>query len=80
MTLRLSDDEIADLCEPLVQAAAQERYLRGLFPTLPIRKRSNGRLLILRADWDALGTAPNVRSVTQAPDVATLMKRLRRVA
>lgn len=76
MTLRLSDAEIAELCDPLVQAAAQERYLRGLFPNLPIRKRSNGKLLILRADFEAQGSVTQPRSVTQSPDIASFMRRI----
>lgn len=53
----LTDDEIADLCAPLTQPAAQARYLRGL--GLTVKLKPNGRPLVLRSNVEAtLGGLP----------------------
>jgi hypothetical protein len=46
----LTDTEIAGICEPLVQPAAQVRFLRRL--GLPVERRPNGRPLVSRAAWE----------------------------
>jgi len=46
----LTDDEIANLTKPLVQAAARKRYLRGL--GLPVREKPNGDPLVLRSELE----------------------------
>ncbi|MDR2260222.1 MAG: DUF4224 domain-containing protein [Azoarcus sp.] len=77
----LTDAEIDDLCEGLKQPAAQARYLRGL--GLPVRKKPNGRPLVLRSDVLAMsGSAespasaagivePNRRALIEAFRAAT---------
>jgi hypothetical protein len=47
----LTDDEIAHICKPLTQGAAQCRYLRGL--GLTVRRRPDGSPLVNRAHYDA---------------------------
>jgi Domain of unknown function (DUF4224) len=44
--LYLSDAEIADLCTPLTQPAAQVRYLRALGLTVAVKP--NGRPVVIR--------------------------------
>lgn len=53
----LSDEEIAHICKPLKQGAAQVRYLRTL--GLTVRRRPDGSPLVNRAHYDATmsGTA-----------------------
>lgn len=51
MNADLSDDEIANICKPLTQGAAQCRYLRSL--GLTVRRRPDGRPLVNRAHYDA---------------------------
>ena len=65
-SLRLSDAEIAELCD-LTQPAAQERHLRRQFPGLPIRRRSNGKVLILRADAQKYIHAENIEEIQAQP-------------
>ena len=45
----LSDDEIARICDPLTQPAAQIRYLRKL--GLLVNKKPSGRPLVARAEY-----------------------------
>lgn len=47
----LCDDEIAHICKPLTQGAAQCRYLRSL--GLTVRRRPDGSPLVNRAHYDA---------------------------
>lgn len=47
----LSDDEIAHICKPLTQGAAQCRHLRTL--GLTVRRRPDGSPLVNRAHYDA---------------------------
>jgi hypothetical protein len=49
-TPHLSDAEIADICDPLVSAAAQRRYLASL--GLVVRSKPNGRPLVARAEFE----------------------------
>lgn len=51
MNADLTDDEIAHICKPLTQGAAQCRYLRSL--GLTVRRRPDGRPLVNRAHYDA---------------------------
>lgn len=46
----LTEDEIADLCQPLTQAAAQIRFLRGL--GLTVKTKPNGAPLVIRSHFD----------------------------
>ena len=58
MTPYLTDAEIAEICAPLEQPAAQARYLAGL--GLRVERKPNGRPLIARGEWDRVmvGTKP----------------------
>lgn len=47
----LTDTEIAAICAPLVQGAAQVRYLRDVL-RLPVQRKPNGRPLVRRCDWE----------------------------
>lgn len=48
----LTDDEIAELCKPLVQPAAQVRYLRAL--KLQVTTKPNGRPVVVRSHAEAV--------------------------
>lgn len=50
MISHLTDAEIEDICRPLVQHAAQVRYLRSL--GLRVDRRPDGSPLVRRSDWD----------------------------
>ena len=50
LTAALTDAEIAAICAPLVQGAAQVRYLRQL--GVPVQRKPNGRPLVRRCDWE----------------------------
>jgi hypothetical protein len=50
--LYLSDAEIADLCAPLIQPAAQVRYLRTLGLTVTLKP--NGRPVVIRCCAEAV--------------------------
>ena len=47
----LTDAEVADICAPLVQGAAQARYLREVL-RVPAARKPNGRPLVKRCDWE----------------------------
>lgn len=49
-TAHLTDDEIAAICRPLRQHAAQIRFLSSL--GVPVKRRPDGSPLVKRADWD----------------------------
>lgn len=46
----LTDAEIADICRPLTQHAAQVRYLRAL--GLTVQRRPDGSPIVRRSEWD----------------------------
>lgn len=48
----LSDSEIADLCAPLTQPAAQVRYLRAIGLTVTLKP--NGRPVVIRCHAEAV--------------------------
>jgi hypothetical protein len=50
--LYLSDNEIANLCAPLTQPAAQVRYLRALGLTVALKP--NGRPVVIRCHAEAV--------------------------
>ncbi|MDP3579104.1 DUF4224 domain-containing protein [Methyloversatilis sp.] len=52
MDMFLTDAEISRICEPLVQAAAQVRYLREL--GLTVTTKPNGRPLVVRSHAEAV--------------------------
>jgi hypothetical protein len=47
----LTDAEVADICAPLRQGAAQLRYLRDVL-RVPVARKPNGRPLVRRCDWE----------------------------
>lgn len=68
----LTDEELAEICRPLIQGAAQIRYLRDVLH-LPVARRLDGTPLVKRADWDRAtqpasapqaGPGPNWRKAT----------------
>lgn len=77
----LTDTEIAELCDPLTQPAAQVRYLRAL--KLEVALKPNGRPVVLRSNVEAVlsGQRPAESAIEQqekqAPDRAALMELLR---
>lgn len=60
----LTQNEIASICHPLVQGAAQVRYLRSL--GLKVDRRPDGKPLVNRAHYDAIRGGD--RCVTAAGD------------
>ena len=52
IAIHLSDAEIADLCAPLSQPAAQVRYLRTLGLTVSLKP--NGRPVVIRGQAEAV--------------------------
>jgi len=73
----LTDAEVAFMCEPLTQHAAQVRHLRNVLG-LRVRLRPNGKPLVLRADVEA--QAPSTRPAPEKPDVNALLSHTRRAA
>lgn len=64
----LTDAEVSDMCEPLVQAAAQCKHLRAL--GLMVATKPNGRPLVLRSELDrVLGAG---RFAQQGADKTTM--------
>lgn len=70
----LTDAEVSDMCEPLVQAAAQCKHLRAL--GLMVATKPNGRPLVLRTELDrVLGAGRFVQQSADkmsAPNVSAL--------
>lgn len=50
MTPWLSQDEIDDLCEPLIQHAAQIRFIKQL--GISVREKPNGAALVMRSHFE----------------------------
>jgi hypothetical protein len=82
----LSDAEVADLCAPLTQPAAQVRYLRALGLTVALKP--NGRPVVIRSHAEAvlsgqrvvsqLATTDQSAGATQQPSRSTLITLLQR--
>ena len=73
--LWLSQHEVDNICEPLLQAAAQIRFLRGM--GLRVEKKPNGSPIVMRASLDALAwigaqDPKRVVSVHTEPDARAL--------
>lgn len=61
-----TDAELADLCEPLQQPAAQIRYLRDL--GLMVKAKPNGRPLLARSEFErVLGASRLHPTATSGP-------------
>lgn len=77
----LTDAEIAELCRPLTQPAAQVRYLRAL--KLEVTLKPNGRPVVVRSHAEAVlsgqrrGEPQAVVQGTQRPDLDGLIELLR---
>jgi hypothetical protein len=62
----LTDRELADICRPLKQGAAQIRYLRGI--GVPVERRLDGTPLVRRVDWErAQNASPAARPKWRVP-------------
>lgn len=82
----LSDTEVADLCAPLTQPAAQVRYLRALGLTVTLKP--NGRPVVIRCHAEAvlsgrrvaspLATTDQPRGAKQQPNRSSLVTLLQR--
>lgn len=71
----LTDEEIAEICAPLVNAAAQRRYLERL--GLIVKRKPNGRPLVARGEFERvlIGRQPeHPQNSTTQPNRAALMK------
>jgi hypothetical protein len=71
----LTDAEVDELCAGLTQSAAKCRYLeRDL--KVPVRRKPNGRPLVMRADVEAMAAARargvEAQNVTRGPNVVGL--------
>lgn len=62
----LSDTEVADLCAPLTQPAAQVRYLRALGLTVTLKP--NGRPVVIRCHAEAVLSGRRVASPLATTD------------
>lgn len=69
--LYLTDAEIADLCAPLTQPAAQVRHLRAL--GLTVSTKPNGRPVVIRSHAELVlsGREPSVATAAEATAPAT---------
>jgi len=65
MTPWLSDAEIAELCEPLVMAAAQIRHLKRA--GFHVTTKPNGRPLLMRTELERVAGAGRLGAVAQNP-------------
>ncbi|GMV45134.1 MAG: hypothetical protein AMXMBFR66_05320 [Pseudomonadota bacterium] len=80
--LYLTDAEIADLCAPLTQPAAQVRHLRAL--GLTVTTKPNGRPVVIRSHAEAVlsgrpvpgpaALAPSERPAVEQPNRGALIK------
>jgi hypothetical protein len=65
----LSDDEIREMCAPLVQPSAQVRYLRKL--GIHCQTKPNGRPLVVRSHAEAvLAGMASTGDTRKGPDVS----------
>lgn len=75
----LTDAEVAEVCAPLSQPAAQARYLERL--GVSVRRKPNGHLLVGRAEFErAMGLrGADIDTPTSAqPDHAALAEFMNR--
>lgn len=71
----LTDDEIAEICQPLRMAAAQRRHLERL--GLLVKTRPDGKPLVGRAEFERVMTAAPIavtaeQSTSTTPNVVGL--------
>lgn len=66
LTPDLTDEEIAGICKPLTQPAAQVRYLKRL--GLVVARKPNGKPLVNRRHYDEVrGRAPSASRSADEP-------------
>ena len=71
----LSDAELAEICAPLTNGAAQVRYLERL--GLKVARKPNGRPLVARGEFERVligRTAEPTQSAATQPNRAALLK------
>ena len=74
----LSDEEVRELCEPLIQPAAQRRFLADQL-RLHVRSKKNGRPLIARSELErVLGAARLGATTSTSPQTGVDIEALRR--
>ena len=75
----LTENEIADICKPLVQPAAMTRHLKSL--GFHVKPRPDGRPLVSRDNYNAvmMGHTPSgsITSPGAEPNVGALLDRLK---
>jgi hypothetical protein len=72
MTPILTDDEVAQICDPLKMGGAQFRYLKRL--GLVVNRKPNGRPLVARGEIDRVLTGRQTETANSAqPNVVALM-------
>lgn len=77
MSPYLTDAEIAEICEPLINGAAQRRYLERL--GLIVKAKPNGRPLVARGEFERvlIGRQPEpAQNGGGQPNRAALMQVL----
>lgn len=71
----LTDAEVDDLCAGLTQNAAKCRFLKDELH-VPVRRKPNGRPLVMRADVEAVSAArartADAQNSTRGPNVVGL--------
>ncbi|MDT7836625.1 hypothetical protein [Aquabacterium sp. OR-4] len=78
----LTDDELNELCAPLVAPAARIRYLKRL--GLHVERKPNGRPLLMRSELERVLGAGRMQPTPQPaapaaePDMAALLQVLSR--
>lgn len=77
----LSDDEVRELCDPLVQPAAQRRFLAEQL-SLHVRSKKNGRPLVARSELERVFGAARFGTGTSSPtspgvDIEALRQHLK---
>lgn len=65
----LTDDEIAEICQPLRMAAAQRRHLERL--GLLVKTRPDGKPLVGRAEFERVMTAAPPPTAAADPTLTT---------
>lgn len=72
----LTDDEVDAICAGYVQNAAKVRFLREVV-RVPVKRKPNGRPLVLRADLQpqAAGGAVDSRATVRASNEPTWSRR-----
>lgn len=72
----LTDDEVAEICDPLVMPAAQFRHLTSALGLHAVRK-PNGRPLVARSEFERVIGAARMSDSTHesAADLAALRER-----